>query len=56
MAIRLEKGQRINLEKNNGSKLTSFFVVCNWGAIDKKTYFVLSKETIDVDLDLRNVQ
>lgn len=29
MAIRLEKGQRINLEKDNGAKLTSFCVV--WG-------------------------
>ena len=56
MAIRLEKGQRINLEKNNGSKLTSFCVGCNWGAIEKKTFFGLSKETIDVDLELRNVQ
>ena len=52
MAIRLEKGQRINLEKNNGSKLTSYCVGCNWGAIEKKTFFGLSKETIDVDLDL----
>ena len=33
MAIRLEKGQRINLEKDNGAKLTSFCVGCNWGAI-----------------------
>ena len=33
MAIRLEKGQRINLEKNNGSKLTQFCVGCNWGAV-----------------------
>lgn len=35
MAIRLEKGQRINLEKSNGSKLTNFCVGCNWGAITK---------------------
>lgn len=34
MAIRLEKGQRINLEKNNGSKLTNFCVGCNWGMIE----------------------
>lgn len=34
MAIRLEKGQRINLEKGNGSKLTNFCVGCNWGAIE----------------------
>lgn len=33
MAIKLEKGQRINLKKNNGSKLTTFCVGCNWGAI-----------------------
>lgn len=36
MAIRLEKGQRINLEKNNGAKLTQFCVGCNWGSIIKK--------------------
>lgn len=31
MAIKLEKGQRINLEKENGSKLVNFCVGCNWG-------------------------
>lgn len=34
MAITLEKGQRINLEKNNGSKLENFCVGCNWGMIE----------------------
>lgn len=38
MAIRLEKGQRINLEKNNGSKFTQFCVGCNWGAVIEKRY------------------
>lgn len=52
MAIRLEKGQRINLEKNNGSKLTDFCVGCNWGAITKKAFFGLSTSIVDVDLDL----
>lgn len=52
MAIRLEKGQRINLEKNNGSKLTNFCVGCNWGAIIKKTFFGLTSTAVDVDLDL----
>lgn len=52
MAIRLEKGQRINLEKNNGSKLTSFCVGCNWGAITKKAFFGLTTKVVDVDLDL----
>ncbi|MDE5874681.1 MAG: tellurium resistance TerZ family protein [Muribaculaceae bacterium] len=53
MAIRLEKGQKINLEKNNGSKLTEFCVGCNWGAIVTGGGFLgLGKKTQDVDLDL----
>jgi|GEM_PF-2627881 len=61
MAIRLEKGQRINLEKDNGSKLSQFCVGCNWGAIEKWVvkscgFLGLSKkevrEVVDVDLDL----
>lgn len=53
MAIRLEKGQRINLEKNNGSKLTNFCVGCNWGAIvTGGGFFGLGKTVKDVDLDL----
>jgi len=52
MAIRLEKGQRINLEKDNGAKMTNFCVGCNWGAITKKKFFGLSTSVVDVDLDL----
>lgn len=53
MAINLQKGQRINLEKSNGSKLTSFCVGCNWGAIVTGGGFLgLGKKTQDVDLDL----
>ncbi len=53
MAIALEKGQRINLEKSSGSKLTSFCVGCNWGAIVTKGGFLgLGKTVTDVDLDL----
>ena len=52
MAIRLEKGQRINLEKETGAKLTSFCVGCNWGAIVKKSFFGLMSSNVDVDLDL----
>lgn len=56
MAIRLEKGQRINLEKEDGAKLTHFCVGCNWGAvIREKTGFLgfgTKKEVVDVDLDL----
>lgn len=52
MAIRLEKGQRINLKKENGSKLTSFCVGCNWGAIVSTGFLGFGKQTRDVDLDL----
>ena len=52
MAIRLEKGQRINLEKSNGSKLTDFCVGCNWGAIVSGGFLGLGKSVHDVDLDL----
>lgn len=52
MAIRLEKGQRINLEKEEGAKLTSFCVGCNWGAVIEKKFFGLSSSVVDVDLDL----
>ncbi|MDR1169250.1 MAG: TerD family protein [Prevotellaceae bacterium] len=60
MAIKLEKGQRINLEKSDGKKLVEFCVGVNWGAIEyeieekgllgfgrKKV-----KKVVDVDLDL----
>jgi tellurium resistance protein TerZ len=60
MAIRLEKGQRINLEKSDGKKLTEFCVGVNWGAIEYQVqesgFLGFGKKTvnkvIDVDLDL----
>ena len=56
MAIRLEKGQKINLEKSGGAKLVNFCVGCNWGAIvkDVPKLFGLIKgmDIHDVDLDL----
>lgn len=56
MAITLTKGQKINLEKENGKKLSQFCVGCNWGAItqEKKGFlgFGGKKEVTDVDLDL----
>lgn len=52
MAINLEKGQRINLEKTNGSKLLNFCVGCNWGAVKKSSFFGLIEKNVDVDLDL----
>ncbi|QLC65998.1 TerD family protein [Flavobacterium sp. LPB0248] len=49
MAINLEKGQRINLEKSNGSKLVNICVGVNWGAIEKKGFFGIKKEAVDLD-------
>lgn len=49
MAINLEKGQRINLEKSNGTKLTTICVGINWGAIEKKGFFSTKKEAVDLD-------
>jgi tellurium resistance protein TerZ len=49
MAINLEKGQRINLEKSNGSKLLNICVGVNWGAIEKKGFFGTKKEPVDLD-------
>jgi tellurium resistance protein TerZ len=50
MAINLQKGQRINLEKSNGSKLENICVGVNWGAIEKKGFFGgKSMEAVDLD-------
>jgi len=49
MAINLEKGQRINLEKGNGTKLNNICVGVNWGAMEKKGLFGTKKEAVDLD-------
>ncbi|WP_343672352.1 TerD family protein [Chitinophaga sp.] len=51
MAINLQKGQRISLEKSNGTKLERVCVGINWGAIEKKGLFGLGKTKEAVDLD-----
>ena len=52
MAINLSKGQKIDLRKSTGETLTSFCVGVNWGAIEKKALWGLSKSVINIDLDL----
>lgn len=54
MAINLSKGQKIDLRKESGEKLTNFCVGVNWGAIEtvKKSFFGSKKVIEDVDLDL----
>ncbi len=51
MAINLQKGQRISLEKTNGNKLQNICVGINWGAIEKKGLFGFGKTKEAVDLD-----
>lgn len=52
MAINLTKGQKIDLRKSSGETLTNFCVGVNWGAIEKKALFGLSKTVQNIDLDL----
>ena len=52
MAINLTKGQKIDLRKETGESLTSFCVGVNWGAIEKKALWGLSKTVTNIDLDL----
>jgi tellurium resistance protein TerZ len=50
MAIKLEKGQRINLAKSNGNKLQHICVGVNWGAIEKKNWLGFkTMEAVDLD-------
>ena len=50
MAINLQKGQRINLQKSNGGTLQNVCVGINWGAIEKKSMFgKATKEAVDLD-------
>ncbi|MBL1353348.1 MAG: TerD family protein [Zetaproteobacteria bacterium] len=50
MAISLQKGQRISLEKDTGGALLQVCVGVNWGAIEKKGFFGSMKK-VAVDLD-----
>lgn len=52
MAINLTKGQKIDLKKNNGDKLINFCIGVNWGAIETKGFFGLTKNVQNIDLDL----
>jgi tellurium resistance protein TerZ len=51
MGIDLKKGQKISLEKDDGSKLNSFCVGANWGIIETSSFFSGVKR-VSVDLDL----
>ena len=50
MAISLQKGQRINLDKDDGGQISQLCVGVNWGAIEKTGFFG-GKKKAAVDLD-----
>lgn len=50
MALNLTKGDKLNLTKENGQKLTNFCIGLNWGGIQKKRIFGgTSVEGVDLD-------
>ncbi len=49
MAISLQKGQRINLEKAGGGALERLCLGANWGAIEKKGLLGTKKVAVDLD-------
>ncbi|MBN2695000.1 tellurium resistance TerZ family protein [bacterium] len=49
MPINLVKGEKIKLEKDNGTKLTEICIGLNWGSIQKKGFFGTKTETVDLD-------
>ena len=45
----LGKGDKINLKKDNGSKLANICMGVNWSAIEKKGFFGPKKVNVDLD-------
>lgn len=51
MAINLQKGQKISLEKEAGVKLTKVIMGLAWDAVKSKGFFGFGGSTPDIDLD-----
>ncbi|RAJ08280.1 tellurium resistance protein TerZ [Chitinophaga skermanii] len=50
MSIDLQKGQRINLQKSNGTTLSNICVGVNWGAIQRRNLLgIMKQEAVDLD-------
>ena len=49
MSINLSKGQKINLAKDNGTKLEKICLGLNWGMIENKSFFGTRRESVDLD-------
>jgi tellurium resistance protein TerZ len=51
MAINLQKGQKISLEKEVGGSLSKVVMGLGWDAVKKKSFFGLGGGTQEIDLD-----
>lgn len=51
MAINLQKGQKISLEKEAGSALTKIIMGLGWDAVKTKGFFGFGGKAQDIDLD-----
>lgn len=51
MAINLEKGQKISLEKEAGGGLTKIIMGLGWDAVKKSGFFGFGSKTQEIDLD-----
>lgn len=51
MAVNLQKGQKISLEKEAGGQLTSVVMGLGWDAAKKKGFFGFGGGKVEVDLD-----
>jgi tellurium resistance protein TerZ len=51
MAVNLQKGQKISLEKEAGVKLTKIIMGLGWDAVKSKGFLGFGGKTPDIDLD-----
>lgn len=51
MAINLQKGQKISLDKEAGTKLTKIIMGLGWDAVKTKGFFGFGSKTQEIDLD-----
>jgi tellurium resistance protein TerZ len=51
MAVNLQKGQKISLDKEAGVKLTKIIMGLGWDAVKSKGFFGIGGSTPDIDLD-----
>ncbi len=51
MAVNLQKGQKISLDKEAGVKLTKIIMGLGWDAVKSKGFFGFGRKAPDIDLD-----